>query len=190
MIRTVFLLLLIIVMNNRLVAQQTKATPDSPASSVGMKKKKATATDKRSNIKTAAPTPTSKQATNPNQPLSTPAAKESQAIVSEIIKVDFRNMPQDVQSKVNTNKSQGKNLLEGISKVFLVEIKSCITDADQEKTLSFLKSKKGFIQSQFVSAGLVKIIVEPTFDSAELKEAMGSAGIQFNFLNRSYLLKN
>ena len=98
-------------------------------------------------------------------------------------------MPADVQSKINNNKSQGKYLLEGIAKAFMVEIKTCFTDADRKKALSFLKSKKGYINSQFVSAGLVKIIVEPTFDSADLKDTMVAEGIHFNFLNRSYLLK-
>ena len=179
--------------SNTLVAQQLhskkNAATDSPKSTIGFKQRSSSTPveGKKSTAKNSTQVPVNDHNATSDKKGINPA--EDAAIVSGIMKVDYPNMPADVQSKINNNKAQGKNLLEGISKVFTVEIKSCLTDADHKKTLLFLKSKKGFISSQFVSAGLVKIIVEPTFDSADLKAAMGAEKIQFNFLNRSYLLK-
>jgi hypothetical protein len=119
-----------------------------------------------------------------------PVVSEKDLKASETVRIDYKNMPQEVQAKIDKNKAQGRYLLEGINKVFLVEIRSCITDADQKKLLSFLKNKKGFIQSQFVSSGMIKIFVEPYYESTELKDVMSAEGIQFNFINRLYTLKN
>jgi hypothetical protein len=181
-------------MNNRLVAQQSpaekKSTPNTSDSKTGFKRQSpAPFTEKRSAPKDPAPVSTDIHKTEVKQNVLSPAEKENAAKASEAIRIDYNNMPADVQSKINTNKTQGKYLLEGIAKTFLVEIKTCSTDTDRKKTLSFLKNKKGFINSQFVSAGLVKIIVEPTFDIDDLKDAMVAEGIHFNFLKRSYLLK-
>ena len=176
-----------------LAAQQTNAgkkeVTEPSGSKPGFKNQSppATSTENKSTSKPAATVPPGnhKTATDHN-----PVSAADVAKASEIIRVDYINMPADVQARINNNKAQGKYLLEGIAKSFLVEIKTCLTDADREKTLSFLKTNKGFINSQFIAAGQVKIFVEPSFDSAELKEAMAGKGIHFNFLNRSYLLKN
>ncbi|MEO6490480.1 MAG: hypothetical protein ABIO04_11105 [Ferruginibacter sp.] len=111
------------------------------------------------------------------------------AEISGILKTDYNNMSPTVQSKINQNKATGKNLLDGVEKGFTVQIKSCATDSDHKRILSFMSVNKQFIRTEFVSAGLVKIIVEPTFDSVDLKESMSTHNISFNFLNRFYLLK-
>ncbi|MFT3910982.1 MAG: hypothetical protein QM737_16300 [Ferruginibacter sp.] len=187
------ILVFAISISNTLVAQESHskkaAATDSPKSAIGFKQKSSSTPveGKKSTVKNSNQVTINNHNSTAGKKEMNPA--EDAAIVSGIMKTDYANMPADVQSKINNNKAQGKNLLEGVSKVFTVEIKSCLTDADHKKTLLFLKSKKGFINSQFVSAGLVKIIVEPTFDSAELKDAMNAEKIHFNFLNRSYLLK-
>lgn len=191
MVRAAFILLLSIGMSNSMVAQQVysekKVKNDSSNSTIGFRQKSNSSGEKKSppgNIGHSSVT-NSKTGAKSSVVNIDEAAK-----VSEIMRLDFYNMPGNVQSKINANKLQGKSLLEGVVKVFTVEIKECKTDADQKNTLLFLKTKKGFINSQFVSTGLVKIIVEPTFDSADLKDAMNSKDIHFNFLNRSYSLKN
>ena len=194
MLRFLLFLLLIIFINNRSFAQQInadnnsasekKAVPVSSNSTPGFKKRSSNSVEKQKNTKNSNPVSIN---SSRNVPVST--SSENTAKTMETIRIDYNNMPAVVQLKVNNNKAAGKNLLEGIAKVFSVEIKTCITDADHKKILSFLKAKKGFINSQFVSEGLVRIIVEPTFDSVDLKDALLTEGIRFNFLNRSYLLK-
>ncbi|MEO8771799.1 MAG: hypothetical protein ABI402_17010 [Ferruginibacter sp.] len=191
MVRSTFILLLSIGMSNSMVAQQVhsekKVINDSSQSTIGFRQKSPSTGEKRTASKNTAQPSAHNTKTSINKVV---ANTDDAAKVSEIMKLDYHNMPADVQSKVNANKLQGKNLLEGVAKVFIVEIKECKSDADHKNTLLFLKTKKGFINSQFVSTGLVKIIVEPTFDSADLKDAMNSKDIHFNFLNRSYALKN
>jgi len=194
MVRFIFFLLLIIFINNRLVAQdlraEKKAATDSSGSKIGFKKQSASPiVEKKSIPKNPAPISIDNHKAKAEQNAVIPGEAKNVSKASEMIRIDYNNMPADVQLKINDNKAQGKYLLTGIAKSFMVEIKSCLTDADQKKTLLFLKSKKGFINSQLVSTGLVKIIVEPTFDSEELKDAMSAEGIHYNFLNRSYLLK-
>jgi hypothetical protein len=194
MIKFTYSLLLIICINNGLFAQQTtteKKITHNPASSKdGFKKQSPlTTAEKKSTPQNTAPAPVANHTTTTSQNKAQVTAADD-AKASEILRVDYNNMPADVQSKINNNKLHGKYLLDGVAKAFLVEINTCLTDADQKKTLSFLKTKKGFINSQLTTAGRVTITVEPTFDSADLKDAMASEGIHFNFLSRSYLLKN
>ena len=192
--RSLLFLLLIIVINKGLFAQQSTAGNDlssekkSPAPSsnntTGFKKQSASSAEKNGPVKKQ-----NQVSAGSRKNTAGSVDAENASKVSETIRVDYNNMPADVQLKISQNKVARKKLLEGITKVFTVEIKTCITDDDHKKALSFLKGKKGFINSQFVSAGLVRIIVEPTFDSVDLKDALLAEGIRFNFLNRSYLLK-
>ncbi len=191
MVKSILFVLLIICVNNGVFAQQsitgnnqpTEKKPVTPTSNsaVGLRKQSSLAKEKPLVLQTPNNTATANHKPAVNKPDAAKAA--------EIIKTDYTNMPADVKARIGTNKAAGKNLLEGISKVFTVEINSCTTDADQKRILSFLKNRKGFINSEFVAAGRVRIIVEPAFDSVDLKEAMLAEGIRFNFLNRSYLLK-
>lgn len=191
MVRTAFILLLTIGITNSMVAQQVlsekKVKKDSSNSTIGFRQKSHYRGEKKSPPKSMEHPPAT---TGKNDADNIVVNADEAAKVSEIMKLDYQNMPANVRSKVNANKLQGKSLLNGVVKIFTVEIKECNTDADQKKTLLFLKTKKGFLNSQFVSKGLVKIIVEPTFDSVDLKDAMNSKDIHFNFLNRSYSLKN
>ncbi len=187
--RPVILLVLLICMSTKMTAQLKKA--DSPSNStIGFKKQSnSTSGKKKATVKNSASVPTEPLKLATPQSKVSQAEKENQAKALEIIRVDYNAMPAEVKQKISNNKTQGKYLLDGIAKAFLVEIKTCMTEADQIKTLSFLKSKKGFIQSQLASPGVVKLIVDPSFDSPDLKELMANGGVQFNFLNRSYLLK-
>ena len=194
MVRIIFFSLFIISFNNKLAAQQqpaeTKKTTASPT--YGFKKQSSfPVADKRSIPANQAPRPSDIQKVTFSSPPALSAAERKLAAkASEIIKTDYNNMPVDVQLKINSNKARGKYLLDGIAKAFNVQMKICQKDSDQKKVLGFLKQYKGFLNSQWISPGLVKIIVDPTFDSPELKDAMDAKGLQFNFLNRTYFLKN
>ena len=67
------------------------------------------------------------------------------------LNIDFNKLPIDVQQKINSNKLSGKNLLDGIAKAFTVEVKSCNTIEDEKKAFSFLTTKNGFINSEFIA---------------------------------------
>ncbi|MEO6670682.1 MAG: hypothetical protein ABIN36_14465 [Ferruginibacter sp.] len=192
MVRSIFYFIFCIGMSNNLIAQKVhsekKLSSDSSGPKPAIRQKAAATQGEKSKHKNVSLPSFDNPKPMGNQSLS--AASDNAAKVSEIMKLDYPNMPAHVQSKINANKLQGRNLLEGIVKIFTVEIKECKTDAQHKNTMLFLKPKKGFISSQFVSEGLVKIFVEPGFDSSDLKDAMNSKNIHFNFLNRSYALKN
>lgn len=171
-----------------LQAQQSKTSPDSPTSGPAFKQQGKSRENPRK--KTATNPATSP--TVPTPPVSTaprtiPAPDQA---TGEIMRKDFGKMTPAVQSKINQNKLQGKPLMEGIAKAFTIEVKSCHTVADQKRIFSFMKKEKNFIRSEFISDGIVQLIVEPSFDSALLKDLMASKNIPCNFLNRLYLLKN
>ena len=194
MVRSIFLLLIVFLhsqSNAQQLDNEKKTVTGLPVSQTGFKKQNSSSVVTKKNIpKNSVVIPGQDLKGSVNTQNSNPGAREELSKSLEIIRIDYNNMPADVQLKISHNKALGKYELEGINKVFTVEIKSCLTDADRKKILSFLKAKKGYINSQLVSAGVVKIVVEPTFDSGDLKNAMAAEGIHFNFLNRSYLLKN
>lgn len=115
--------------------------------------------------------------------------KSQESIPLESIQFDYSQMPFDVQNKIDLNKATEKNLLDGIAKAFTVEINSCNTAESVKNTLSFLGDDNRFINSEFVSSGVVRINVVNSFDSVALKELMLEAGISFNFLNEYYFVK-
>lgn len=183
-----FLLILFLSASQLLRAQSTnaekKSEPNNSAqtNSIGLKKQ--------------SPDPSAINSNNENQiqkdENSVPQLIQSNNVVhvSETIQFDINQMSSDVQSKINNNKSAGKNLMDGIAKGFTVEIKSCINSDETKKILSFLENENGIIKSEFVSKGIIKIIVEPAFDSVVLKEKMLEAGINFNFQNEFYIVIN
>ncbi len=107
----------------------------------------------------------------------------------ENIPVDYSQMPLDVQLKISENKIAGRPSLDWIEKAFMVEINSCLNSESTQNILSFLNGQTGFIRSEFVSTGVVRIIVSPDLKSEDLKEKMLAMGINFNFLNEYYLVK-
>lgn len=104
--------------------------------------------------------------------------------------VDFSQMPFEVQSKMNANKSNGKQVLEGVLKGYHVVIKSCISENEMNRILDFLSEVNGFISCEFVSNGLIKINVQCNLDTDPLEEIMIKKGIVFNFLDEFYFIKN
>ena len=103
---------------------------------------------------------------------------------------DYNQMPFDVQKKIDLNKATRKILLDGIAKAFTVEIKSCTNSVSTKTILGFLNKDIRFLNTEFVSPGIVRLNVINSFDSVELKELMLGAGISFNFLNEFYFIKD
>lgn len=111
-------------------------------------------------------------------------------IDNEAVSFDYTQIPIDVQKKIDFNKATGKNLLDGIAKAFTVEIKSCTNSVSTKTILGFLNKDIRFLNTEFVSPGIVRLNVINSFDSVELKELMLGAGISFNFLNEFYFIKD
>jgi len=111
-------------------------------------------------------------------------------IDNEAVSFDYNQMPIDVQRKIDLNKTTGKSLLDGIAKAFTVEIKSCTNSVSTKTILGFLNKDIRFLNTEFVSPGIVRLNVINSFDSVALKEIMLGAGISFNFLNEFYFIKD
>lgn len=95
----------------------------------------------------------------------------------------------EVSNKVNFNKKHQKPLSEGILKSFKVSIMACNTVENTKKIFSFLYNSSGFVKVDFLSAGLVNLIVIPEYNSVYLKDKMLSKQLNFNFISESYFLK-
>jgi len=104
--------------------------------------------------------------------------------------VDYNQMPFEVQSKMDANKSNGKPVLEGVLKGYHVVIKSCISENEMNRILDFLSEVNGFVNCEFVSNGLIKINVQCNLDTDPMEEIMIKKGIVFNFLDEFYFVKN
>lgn len=94
-----------------------------------------------------------------------------------------------VSNKVNFNKTHQRPLSEGILKSFKVSIKACNTVENTKNIFSFLYNTNGFVKADFLSAGLVNLIVIPEYNSVDLKDKMLSKQLNFNFISESYFLK-
>lgn len=103
--------------------------------------------------------------------------------------VNFSQLPPDVQTQISKNKLSGKKLLDGVAKTFTVKISECTNVIETNKILSFLKTEKGVFGVKFISSGLVKIEVDPEFDSVTLKDLMKGKGVNFVFLDKYYCLQ-
>ena len=95
----------------------------------------------------------------------------------------------EVEARINFNKLHGKPLSEGIYKSYKVSIESCKNLVDVKNKLSFLNNISGFIKYEFISDGVVRLIVAPEFKSTDLKDRLLSQKIKFNFLEEVYFLK-
>lgn len=123
---------------------------------------------------------------NPNK---TPVNLNKNNLSLEEVSFDYTQMPIDVQKKIDLNKATGKSLLDGITKAFRVEIKSCTDSTSSKTALFFLEKDSRFISAQFLSSGIVQLNVINSFSSVALKEIMLEEGISFNFLNEFYFVK-
>jgi hypothetical protein len=102
--------------------------------------------------------------------------------------VTYNLMPQEVQLKMDANKAGGKSDLEGILKGYTINISACTTVASMESMLDFLNGTPDFIRSEFVSAGTIHAVVEPSYNSVTLKEALVAKGIAFSFVNEYFFV--
>ena len=98
-------------------------------------------------------------------------------------------LSKEVDARINFNKLNGKLLSEGIYKSYKVSIESCKNLVDVKNKLSFLNNISGFIKYEFISDGVVRLIVAPEFKSTDLKDRLLSQKIKFNFLEEVYFLK-
>jgi hypothetical protein len=95
----------------------------------------------------------------------------------------------EVASKMNFNKTHQRPLSEGILKSYKVQISSCNSEANTKKIFSFLNNTEGFVKVDFISSGLVNLLVVPEYNSVDLKDMMLSRGMTFNFISETYFLK-
>lgn len=98
-------------------------------------------------------------------------------------------LSKEVEARINFNKLNGKLLSEGIYKSYKVSIESCKNLEDVKNKLSFLNNVSGFIKYEFISEGVVRLIVAPEFISTDLKEKLLLQKIKFDFLEEVYFLK-
>ena len=95
----------------------------------------------------------------------------------------------EVSNRVNFNKTHQRPLSEGILKSYKVSIQSCSTAENTKKTFSFLNNTSGFVKADFLSAGVVNLIVFPEYSSVDLKDQLLSRQLKFNFISETYFLK-
>ena len=110
---------------------------------------------------------------------------------SKINNFHFENehLSAEVLNRLNFNKAHQKPLSDGILKSYKVAVKTCTNEEITNKTFTFLNNTNGFVKADFISSGMVNIIVIPETNSIEIKEKLLSQGLQFNFTSETYFLK-
>lgn len=108
--------------------------------------------------------------------------------VAVIPAYDYNQLAAYVQQRLDENKTAGRDLFNGVVKGFTVNIPVCTNAFEAASLLSFLSAQAFYVRSEFVSPGTVRILVQPSFDSVQLKDAMRAQGIDFNFINEFYAL--
>lgn len=101
---------------------------------------------------------------------------------------NYSDLPSDVQQRLNENKNSDRYLFDGVVKGYTVNIPASTNPFESEKLLSFLSTQHGFIKSEFVSPGTVRLLVQPDFDSVQLKELLKAQSLDFNFVNEFFTL--
>lgn len=102
--------------------------------------------------------------------------------------LDYDQLPSELKQKVNSNKANGLPLLEGINKVYRVEIKQCTDESECNKKLEFMLREHDFISLSFREINLVDLRVSPSMKSEELKSLLLSEGLTFNIIQEFYTL--
>lgn len=132
---------------------------------------------------------------SPNSKISEPVSIISQAKnnnnphYNQSFHFENDRLSKEVDTRINFNKTHGKPLSEGIYKSYSVSIEECKNLEDAKNKLSILNNVPGFIKYEFISDGLVRLIVVPEIISTDLKEKLLSERIKFNFLEEVYFLK-
>lgn len=124
------------------------------------------------------------------------AASEVKAVNSKMMleqqtetpQLDYDQFPAELKQKVNSNKANGLPLLEGINKVYRVEIKQCTDESECNKKLEFMLREHDFISLSFREITLVDLRVSPSMKSEDLKSLLLSGGLTFNFIQEFYTL--
>jgi hypothetical protein len=102
---------------------------------------------------------------------------------------NFDQLPTELQQKVNSNKGNGRPLLEGINKVYRVEIKQCTNESDCSKLLKFLYEERYFISLTYRQGSLVDLRVSASMESEELKSLLIGKRLAFNVIHEFYILE-
>jgi len=99
---------------------------------------------------------------------------------------DYSKMPVAVQKQIDLNKINNHPPLFGIAKVFSIQFPVCKTRELAESKLGFLRTEKEYISLEFISSGLIKIFVQPSFNSVHLKNKLTEKKIAFSFEDETY----
>lgn len=99
---------------------------------------------------------------------------------------DFNKLSPKVQEKVSQNKIHGKDPLEGIATVYLVEMPDCDSPTSAQRIAEILSHTNGIFNMDFVSNQLVKIYCDIDLSSVDLKATMSEKGLKFNFISKDY----
>jgi hypothetical protein len=118
----------------------------------------------------------------------TPASQHVPDVVDPLLDLDQNSLPADVRQRMDNNKAAGRNLFDGLLKGHRVQIKSCRTQSDVDKTFGFLSAHPGFKNAKLVSDGLVKISLDPHCNTVSIKDALDSRDVEFNFLDEYYFI--
>jgi hypothetical protein len=103
--------------------------------------------------------------------------------------IENEHVTTEVKEKITFNKLHQRPLTEGILKSYKVNIKECLTEEKSKSLLLFFNELNGYIKTTFISNGFVNLIVEPDFNSVNLKDKMLEYKLEFNFMSETYFLK-
>ncbi len=97
-------------------------------------------------------------------------------------------MPAAVQQKMDQNKRDGKDALNGILKKHTIEFESCGSLEKANTTLAGLQQYNDIIRWEFLSPGKIQVIVKPYFSNASLKQVFAELHLTFNFVSETYFV--
>ena len=101
---------------------------------------------------------------------------------------DYSKMPAAVQQKMDQNKIEGKDALNGIIKKHTIEFESCGSLEKANATLASLNNYTDIVRWEFLSPGKIQVVVKPYFTNASLKQVLTELQLTFNFVSETYFV--
>lgn len=90
---------------------------------------------------------------------------------------------------MDQNKYEGKDLLDGLTRVMTLEVESCGTQEKAAVTLSVLSDLSGFKRFIFVSSGTITIYINASADYTRVRDFLIAHGVNvFHFRGEKFEL--
>ena len=105
-------------------------------------------------------------------------------------KINFSQLPQDVQLKIAENKKNNTSLFDGIAKIFVADVSIINSDYSIKNNLPFLFQMQEVKKVNYIKENRIEIITIPSLESTYMKDIFLLNHINANFIEQKFVVFN